>query len=108
MNKSFGAVQAELEQGVAGLLDPLLSGLEAGGEDAEGIQPQIGVRSRAGLQQDFVFAEKASERRDACDRKRSSRHRPESPWDVLSQPAHVPHVLISANRVNHRPGSKEE
>ena len=78
---------------------------EPGGDKSE--QPQRSIRMLCRFE-NFVLAEKSGESRDAGNRKRGDKHRPERHRDGFTQAAHLAHVLLAAHRVNHAPRAKEE
>ena len=58
--------------------------------------------------QNFIFTEKSGESWNTCNGQSACRHRPESPRDLLAQPAHLAHILLAAHRVDHRARTKEK
>src|SRR6185503_460024 len=56
----------------------------------------------------FVLAEKACQGWNSGDGKRSHRHRPECPRNLLAQAPHFAHVLLAADRVNHGTSRQEQ
>src|SRR5258705_8567965 len=72
-------------------------------------QPVDPASMRAGinLPEDFVFAEESGQRPESRDRKGRDRHGQERPRDVLLQAAHLAHVLLTADSVDHRARGEE-
>src|SRR5579859_1793376 len=71
-------------------------------ENADGPVGAAAVRAGERLPEDFVLAEEAAEEGYAGDGHGSRGHGPESPGNFLAQAAHVAHVLLAAERMNHR------
>ncbi len=69
---------------------------------------EVGVAGSEGLGQDLVLGEEAGEREDAGDREGGDQEGPVGGRHVLSQPAHLPHVLLAAAGVDHRARAEEE
>ncbi len=61
-----------------------------------------------GLPQDFVFREEAGEGKDTGDGQRRDQHRLIGGRNALTQIAHVAHVLLATQGMNHRTGTEEE
>ncbi len=61
-----------------------------------------------GFPKNFVFRPEARERRDARDGERGNAHRHKRPRHVNPQPAHLSHVLLAADAVNHRTRREEQ
>src|SRR5262252_4377555 len=66
------------------------------------------MSARVCLPQNLVFAEEARQRPETRDRKSCDRHREERPRNVLTQAAHLAHVLFAADRMDDRPGCQEQ
>src|SRR5689334_12553166 len=60
------------------------------------------------LPENLVLGEESAERWESSDGKRSNRHHPECPRNQLAQSAHVAHVLLAAEGVNHRSCCEKE
>src|SRR5580765_3425487 len=73
----------------------------------EADQPENPVRFVC-LPQNFILAEESGKWRNPSDRNGCDGHRRESPRDVLSQAAHLTHVLPTTDRMDHRTSSKEQ
>src|SRR5580698_2982850 len=98
----FPAILSEERQ------EPLPEHIERGEERGEYADRPIhpaSIGTRVSLPQNRIFTEESCERGESGDGKSSRRHRPERPGDFRSQSAHAPHVLLAADRVNHRPSS---
>src|SRR5438067_2434668 len=60
------------------------------------------------LPENLILREKSAKWWKSCDGERSNRHHPECPRNQLSQSSHVAHVLLAAERVNHRSCCEKE
>src|SRR5512133_3721519 len=78
------------------------------GHDADQPESPMSVRTAECLPQNFVLGEEAGQWWESSDRKGRDRHYPERYRDLLSQAAHVAHVLLTAQSMDDRAGAEEE
>ena len=83
-----------------------VEGGHPGDQEADRPDPQEAVLER--VAQDLVLAEEAGQRRDARDRDRADQHRPVGDRDLLRQAAHLAHVLLVVDGVDHRARIEEQ
>jgi len=83
-----------------------VEGGERRGDQSHRVEHPLAVRRRG--VQDLVLAEEAGEGEDAGDRQRADHKRVERLRQGFAEPAHLPHVLLAAHRVDHRAGPQEE
>src|SRR6185312_17515126 len=76
------------------------------GDQAHGPENPLAVGG--GGVEDLVLAEEARERRDSRDGQGTDYVRPEGRRHVLSQAAHLRHVLLAAHGMDHRARAEEE
>src|ERR1700687_596023 len=71
-------------------------------------RPQPGMAAREAVPDDRVLRHKAGERWDGADRERRGKKRPKRDRQALAYPAHHPHVLHTAHRMDHRPRTEKQ
>ena len=73
-------------------------------------QPQqdMSLVAGKGFPQNFVFREETRQKRRTCDGESSHEHRPERHGNLVLQRAHLPHVLLMMQGVNHAAGAQEQ
>ena len=82
---------------------------QSGGDNGDRPQDPVAVsRAGVGFPQNLVFAEEAGQTGRSRDGKGGNGHHPERPGSELAQSAHAAHVLLTANRVDHRTSAQEE
>ena len=79
-------------------------------EERDAVEQQVEGRPLGGvrLPEDLVLAEKPREQWGAGDRERPDQECPVGDRQVLLQPAHVSHVLLAVQRVDHRARAEEQ
>jgi hypothetical protein len=81
-----------------------IEGRERSGEQGEAEEELIVIERS---DQDLVLAEETREERCADDRQPPRGERPERPWHPGAQSAHLPHVLLAREAVDHRSRAEE-
>src|SRR5207247_5978265 len=73
-------------------------------------QPQkdMSLVAGKGFPQNFVLREETRQKRRTCDGESSREHRPERHGNLVLQRAHLLHVLLMMQGVNHAAGAQEQ
>src|SRR5712692_1206917 len=105
ISRSFATVLAEKRQ------EPEPEHVERGQQGSKNPdRPIDGAPIGTGIYspKDRVLADEAGERGKARNGKGSHGHRPERPGDVLFQSSHTPHILLTADGMDHGTGRQEQ
>ena len=80
---------------------PHIKGGHGGGRQTYTPQNIRSLRRAVGLPQDFILGEEARQAWNPGDGQRRHKHGPVRHGNLVFQPAHVAHVLLPAQGVNH-------
>src|SRR6185437_13606668 len=69
--------------------------------DANEVKNEVRIRASVRVEENLVLAKKTGEKRRSGDGERGGEHRREGPGDFFAQAAHVLHVLLAAQGMNH-------
>src|SRR5947207_2698185 len=76
---------------------------QSGGDNGDSPQDPVAMSGAGvGLPQNLVFAEEAGQTGRSRDGKSGNGHHPERPRSELAKSTHAAHVLLTADRVDHR------
>src|SRR5581483_8454776 len=101
-SRGSAAVLAEERQ------KPQAEHVERGDERGYYSGQPVGPACLVGTPEDGVFAEEACQPWNAGDGQGAGGHRPECPGELGAKTAHLAHVLLAADGVDHRTRGQEE